>query len=293
LLAVLWLVAVLSFAVFTGLGMVVSQAEIRTAHLQEFRAQQRIESAVALAAHPAVDPADPLLAPRDDGAERTEVSLESEAGRFHLNALLAGEQTALLDAIFLAWGLPPTEAEALRDQLLDAFDGDELTRLHGAERPETERLGLPPPPNRPFRTLDEVAAVPALAAWADRFPDWQNWFTLWSESGRLDVHDAPVSRLAVALGVTPESAETLVRHRDGPDGEPHTPDDRRFESLDEVIALAGAPSPDLAAGRLTLTDAVSRIIVTATVGDRAFRRELALRRGPNPQIHWWKERAAH
>ncbi len=292
LLAVFWLLAILSFVVFTGLSSVVNQVDRQSVQNQAFRAEQLIERGLAIAAHSGVEPGSPLLLFEPEPTESLTVVLESEAARFNLNALLRREDRQQLQQLFAAWGLGLAESEGLIDRLLDWIDTDDLTRANGAEQEEYLEAGLAGLPfDRPFQSLDEVAQVLGMAELETLMPDWRDWLTLWSSTGKLDLNAAAPMLIQVACNCSLVSAESFVQTRNGSDGLPQTLDDVRFQTVDEALSFLGDTglTPEQIAARLTVTDPVKRVAIVAMVGDYGARRDVVLSKNDRIQLHYWRD----
>jgi general secretion pathway protein K len=93
------------------------------------------------------------------------VRLDDARGLFNPNA---AAPVAIIRFV-TGFGVPPLSAAALADVLLDFRDGDNLTRLNGAEAADYLRLGLPPPRNGPFVAPTELRRLPV---WRDASPLW-------------------------------------------------------------------------------------------------------------------------
>jgi general secretion pathway protein K len=93
--------------------------------------------------------------PVELGQGRLLIRIEDESGKLDLN----GASEAALRELFLQTLRDPELAQRLADAILDWRDADDLKRLHGAEQPEYEAVGLPAPGNREFLVLDELLGV--------------------------------------------------------------------------------------------------------------------------------------
>lgn len=294
LLAVFWLLAILSFAVFTSLNFVVGQAEIQSVQKQAFRAEQLIERGLAIATHTSVREGSPLLKfETTDDFESLEVSLRSEAARFNLNTLLLNEDRELLESIFSFWGVGLADTSVLIDRLMDWVDADDLVRANGAELEDYEEAGLIGFPfNRPFQSLDEVARVSGMDAIDAQFPEWRDWFTLFSSTGKLDLNAAQPPLIQVACDCSPNAAEQFVRSRHGLDGLPDTEDDLRFQTLEDALSLLGAIGlpQDQISSRLTFSEPVKRVAIVALVGNYGARRDVVLTKDDSGhRFHFWRD----
>jgi type II secretory pathway component PulK len=247
LLAVLCLVAVLSFLIITALSVSKQHAGMQEARQGMMRARQLAEMGVAVAVHPLIRPGDALLRQEISDIEQFEVMLSTEESRLNLNALLTEERLPLLERIFTSWGITPGDAQGITAMLMDWTDADDLKRRpDSAEKLDYEQMGLPRLPlNRPFQTLDEVDLLPRMAEILQARPDWQAFFTL-RGSGQLDVNMASAEMLAIATGASLTNAELLVQKRLGPDGLPQTMDDVLLTSVEEALMQLGLVGPQAA-----------------------------------------------
>lgn len=279
MLAVLWLIAVLSLAVLTTVRVVSFDMDIATARVHGFRAREYAEMGIAVAANPAVKKSDPLLRRLVEG-EGYEARIISEGGRFNINALLMNEADRnLLRSIFISWGLKLDEADEVVDALGDWIDTDDNSALHGAEKSDYDKAGrINQPFNRPFYSLEEMRMVRGMDQVEALRPDWQQWFTVWS-GGQLDVNEAPAELIAEAAEVNVGQASELVEQVVGPDGVRDTEDDKPFQKADDALALLGlnpTMRPDIAR-RLTANDSTVRIISTGISVGAKRRIHLVLR----------------
>ncbi len=104
-----------------------------------------------------------------------------------------------------------------------------------------EALGyLNRPYNRPFYSLAEMRLVRGMEQLERVYPNWQDWFTVWS-SGGLDVNEAEPELLARAAEVSIVDAEAVRDRVLGPDMERGTEDDMPFNSSAEVLDLLNVP----------------------------------------------------
>lgn len=292
LLAVLWVIAFLAFLVITAMMVTMQGVETVTSRQLVFRARQLAEAGVAIGAHPAVKPDDPLLHRRVSATESYDVNITSEEGRLNLNAMLTEERRPVLERLFTSWGLAEIDAEALVDAMMDWVDNDEFKRLKGAEKKDYEDAGFKGRPfNRPFASLDEVMLVRGMDALAELQPRWREAFTLWGQ-GQLDVNEAPAELLAIMAGTPMHLAEALVAARDGRDGIPHTEDDQPLQSVDEALTLLGVPQQQapLVAGMITLRGATMRVESIGTAGDYSRGVAVVLQKGAAAgDIMEWRE----
>jgi general secretion pathway protein K len=263
LMAVLWLIAVLSLACMTTLRVISFDMEIASAKIHGSRARQFAEMGIAVASNPAVSKrSDPILHSLDaTTGEGYEATFASEGGRFNINHILLSRDKPLMQAILVHWGISLDDAQPIVDALVDWVDGDNNEELHGAEQEYYEKIGrINQPFNRPFYNLSEMRLVRGMDLVESVRPDWRNWFTVWS-AGKLDLNEASAELIAVAAEMGVEQADSVPEHVRGPDGVRNTDDDARFTSVSEALALLGIDAngrPDIAA-RFTLNDVTTRL----------------------------------
>ncbi len=270
LLALLCLVAVLSFVIVSTVSVAQQHGAQQQARLGMIRARQLAEMGVAVAAHPAIKAGDPLLRRSVSAIEHYETLLSTEEARLNLNALLTDAGLPVLERVFVSWGLLPADAQAIAATLLDWVDPDDLKRRpDSAEKLDYDFLGLKGMPlNRPFQNLDEVDLVPRMMEITELRPDWRSFFTL-RGSGKLDVNTASAEVLAAVTGASLSNAEQLVARRNGLDEMAQTEDDLPIESVEEAMHLLGIGGGDAqeVAGVLTLAGQTKRIESLGVAGD--------------------------
>lgn len=270
LIAVLWLIAILSLAAITTLRVISFDAEITTSKIHGSRALQLAEMGIAIGANPVVERNDPLLHRIDEeNNEEIHVTLTSESARFNINSLVLAEDKTLIRSIFINWGLDLDAAQALTDAFTDWVDADQEVALNGAETEEYIRIGrINQPFNRPFYDLNEMRLVRGMDQIEALRPDWRNWFTIWS-GGTLDINEADAELISVAAEVTPAQASIIPNTVRGKDGIRNTQDDVPFQDIASAISLLGidANSRQDIAQRFTINDTTTRISSTARSGE--------------------------
>lgn len=287
LVAVFWIMSILSITVFTSIQLLYYEVDLVTSKVHGTRARHMAEIGIAIAANPVVDRDDPILRNvfDGDGQQGYEARLRSEASRFNLNMLLqqgsdgAPADKALLREILVNWGMEMDETDSIVDALVDWVDDDDFEELNGAEFTHYEDLGyLNRPYNRPFFSLEEVRLVDGWDRVEALNPNWQDWFTIWTAGG-LDINEARPELLAVAAEISIEDAESLQDRVLGPDGIRDTEDDLPFQDLNEPLSLLGLPDVQrmLVEPRLTVNDPTSRIESMGWSGDIKCRITLILR----------------
>lgn len=296
LLAVLCLLAVLSFLIITTAAMSREHGEMQQARTSMMRARQLAEAGIAVAAHPLIKAGDPLLHGKWSAIEGYEVRISTEEGLLNLNALLTAERLPLLERIFTSWGLSLVDAQDMAATFMDWTDADDLkSRPGSAEKLDYENLGRPGLPlNRPFKSLDELNLLARVEELDAVKPGWRSWFTL-RGNGLLDVNTASAEILAAVTGAALENAGQVVSTRNGLDGQSNTQDDAPFQSMDSVVALLGIATSSGAnvLPMLTLQGPTRRMESIGTAGDMrcGITAVLDLKEG-RPSLSKWLEFSA-
>ncbi len=262
LIAVLWLIAILSLAAITTLRVISFDMEIASSKVHGSRAFHLAEMGIAIGANPSVERSDPLLHLVDEANnEEFHVTLTSESARFNINSLVLAEDKSMIRSIFITWGMDLDAAQALTDALSDWVDGNDEEELNGAELDYYEKIGrINQPFNRPFYDLEEVRLVRGMDEIEFLKPDWREWFTIWS-GGTLDINEADASLIAAAAEVTESQASIIPETVRGTDGIRNTQDDVPFEQVASALSLLGidAETRQDIAQRFTVGDTTTRI----------------------------------
>lgn len=183
------------------------------------------------------------------------LSIQPESGRRNVNRMQAEDWEALLEAT----GVPEDMHAALIDCFLDFTDGNDLTRLNGAESddPFYVERGYRVK-NAPIDTLDELLLIKGftraivfggtLHEFWDR-PDIQvsgiaPLLTVYGD-GRINVNTASREVLMSIPGIREDQVDRLLEGRLGIDGVAGTELDG-FQTPQEAVSFAGLP-PDAAA----------------------------------------------
>lgn len=293
LLAVLCLVAVLSFLVIMTVSVSQQHGDMQQARQGAMRARQLAEMGVAVAAHPQIKAGDPLLRRNVSALERFEVRLGTEESRLNLNALLTDQHLPVLERMLISWGMSVADAQGITAALMDWTDADDLKRRpDSAEKLDYDHLGYSDRPfNRKFSSLNEVDLVARADEIQAARPDWRSFFTLLG-TGQLDVNMASAEVLAAATGASLENASRLVQQRNGLDGLQQTEDDQPLQSLNEALSLLGIAGQQGAAitPLLTLQGATLRIESIGTAGDSSCGIAVIMNKnGGVPHITEWRE----
>lgn len=280
LLAVLWVIALLSALVTTTMMLVQEDTDTMIARQQIFRARMLAEAGLAIAAHPDVRPEDKLLLEHEvSEGEGYKVTLEGEESRLNPNVLLQREDRVTLGRIFRAWGLKQDQAIILIDSMLDWVDDNPFVLPQGAEARFYNQPGLPF--NRPFRNIDEMAMVRGMNVVDQLYPSWREWFSVYS-SGIVDVNEASAEVLSAVTGADPVLAGQFVARRTGRDGIPHTEDDAPYQDINSALRALGVGANPAMAQIIGTQSSITRINSTGIVGN--FQRTLfvVINRGLQP-----------
>ncbi len=286
LLAVYWLIAILSLGVFATAQVLLSEVESEASDRQAFRAEQLAGMALAVAANPAVQRGDPLLRQEVSEVESFEGRILSEGGRLNLNTLLLSGNRLVVERLFELWGMERDESMDVVDALTDWVDtDDEIAGQGGAEHEDYRELGLLDRPfNKPFRTLDEALLVKGMGRVAELRPGWKDAFTLYS-SGKVDLNEAGPEVIQALLNCSRLTADEFIENRNGDDGLPYTEDDRLAETPEEALALLGTGGADaeIVANLVSVGDATVRLVGIGRFGDLSVERTVVVSsRGENP-----------
>jgi general secretion pathway protein K len=318
LVAVLYVIGLLSLMLATTALMVRSDAESATLQKRAFRATQLAEMGIAIAANPVVKKTDlTLLNQRISDEESFSAKIMGEGGKFNLNTLVQqakadpGEGHRTLEILLASLGVSDNDRRSLLiDNLINWTDPDDVPEgdkdTYEKERYEAEGF-YNYPFNRPFYSLDEALLVRGMEMLPGVCPHWRDIFTIYS-AGKLDVNEANAECLAIAslqgideaqrfyeqqleAELDPRArpsehltdAQEVIDMRAGRDGQPDTTDDEKLDV--NTVATMMNIDVEIANTRLTNQDQTVRIESTATVGDMRKRIVLILRnRSQNPQI---------
>lgn len=295
LIAILWVVGLLSIAVFSATQFMFVDLEAEANSNSIFRAEQMADRGIAVATNTNVKNGDPLLRQNFPSAQSFFTQISSEGERLNLNSLLENpeQDRMVLEELFTRWGLRFDEATDVVDNLIDWVDEDDLPTNLGAELSYYFGIERPHHPfNRPFESLSEVELVNKFDLVMSINPDWKDSFTLLS-SGALDLNEAPPELIAVTCEVGMAQAELLVEVRDGFDQIRGTDDDQKFESVDVALETLGIPEGfrERISDRVTVEDNVKRIIAVGKSGDVAVERVATIQyTGEAGQILQWSTR---
>ncbi|MCG8600598.1 MAG: type II secretion system protein GspK [Verrucomicrobiales bacterium] len=295
LMAILWIVAILSIAVFSATQFLFIELESESNASSIFRAEQLADQGIALAAHPNTKQGDPLLTQQISDTESFFARISSEGERLNLNALLENpeDDRIVLDELFTRWGLRFDESQEVVDALIDWVDEDDEPTNSGAEK--DLYLGLErtnQPFNRPFEVLEEAEMVYGFQRVIAANPDWKEAFTLMS-SGALDLNEAPAELIVVACECGEAAAEQLVEIRNGFDGIRGTLDDEPFGDVETALQILAVPTgfEERISARVSVKDEAKRLVSVGRFGTIAVERIVTVQyTGDRGEIRQWKTR---
>lgn len=280
LVAILWIIAILSIAVFSATQFLFIELESESNASALFHAELLADRGIAIASHPQVEKGDPLLVQTVNANDSFAARISSEGDRLNINSLLENAEfdRIVLEELFTRWGLRRDIAADVVDNLIDWIDEDSEPTNVGAEQSNyfsQDRLNHPF--NRPFESLNEVLLVKDFNLVVAANPAWKDAFTLLS-SGELDINEAPLELIAVACLTSDEIARQFVAIRDGLDQVPGTLDDIKFESVDEALQILRVPEGlmDDISPRLSVEDPSKRLISIGRSGAIAVERSVTI-----------------
>ncbi len=292
-MTVLWVVALLSIAVFTAAQFLFVELEAAGNSSGIFIAEQMADRGIALASHPGMPPGDLSLSRSISAMESYSARIGSEGGYLNLNFLLDPEHRIVLEEVFYQWGLRSDEAINVVDALTDWVDPDDEPTGIGAENRfylSQERINHPY--NREFSSLEEAPLVEGFALVQNAKPDWRNYFTLLSQ-GELDLNEADPDMIAATCQCPLQYAQQLVSTRNGPDGILGSDDDTKIESVEDALNILQVNEGirDIVESRLSIEDPVKRLISIGRFGSIEVERTVSVQyNGDRGEILQWSTR---
>lgn len=192
LIAVLWLVSLLTVLAVGTLESVRRHGQLAQRSFEAVRLREIADSAIRVRLLELSEPAAglptlPIVGKRSMAVYGIPVALtvELEAGRIDLND--AGVE--LLTAAFAANEYPADEALSLAQRIIDWRDADDERRPRGAERPEYQREGRRDGPrNAPFEAVSEIRRVLGAGKVTE---DLLDAFTVYSHNASVREDSAP------------------------------------------------------------------------------------------------------
>ncbi|MFH1228013.1 MAG: hypothetical protein V1701_08960 [Planctomycetota bacterium] len=136
--------------------------------------------------------------------------------------------------------LTPSEAESIANSIIDWRDEDSVERQGGAENSYYQALPIPYPcKNKFFNCIEELLLVKGITD--NIFDKVGNCITVYGD-GRVNINTAS-REVLIALGLSVDLADKVLRHRAGPDETAHTEDDRFFTELTSIVNLVNQVAP--------------------------------------------------
>ena len=300
LLLVLFAIILLTGLVTATVGFVKNDVDEYGALNKAFRARQLAESGLAFGIDPQVQNQDRALLDQKmpDGGQ-FHVLISSESTKLNINFLMQNGRDDLLTNLFIRWGVAPKVAdvavEGLRNYLSKPINNQpvavSVAPVAGSTPSATgssQVMGLA----TQFSSVAEMSVVPEFAPVMKKQPGWMNFFTVWGD-GKIDVNLADADTIALVTGVSPATADQVVKYRWGFDGKPFTMDDRLYTTMEEVRGGLGMGPEQfqLVQDLLSLTSAVDRIESTGIIAGYEKQIVVVTTRNTVPIIYLsWQEK---
>jgi general secretion pathway protein K len=300
LLLVLFAIILLTGLVTATVGFVKNDVDEYGALNKAFRARQLAESGLAFGIDPQVQNQDRALLDQKmpDGGQ-FHVLISSESTKLNINFLMQNGRDDLLTNLFIRWGVAPKAAdvavEGLRNYLSKPINNQPVAvsvAPVAGSTPSAAGSAQVLELATQFSSVAEMSVVPEFGPVMKKQPGWMNFFTVWGD-GKIDVNLADADTIALVTGVSPATADQVVKYRWGFDGKPFTMDDRLYTTMDEVRGGLGM-SPEqfqLVQDLLSLTSAVDRIESTGIIAGYEKQIVVVTTRNTVPIIYLsWQEK---
>lgn len=215
LIAALWLLVLLGVVASGLIDLARSERRIARNIVAEAEVKALAEAAVTQAILVLLDPDLQRRWPLDGTwkianyiGRPIEVAIQDELGRIDLNTA----SDDLLKGLFRSAGLREIEADAAVDRVIDWRDGDDLKRLHGAEREDyVERSRPYSPRNAAFESVEELGQV--LGITPELLRRIAPALTVFSRRTTIDMTTAPRAALLALPGVDEGQARQIMMAR--------------------------------------------------------------------------------
>jgi hypothetical protein len=299
-LLVLFAIILLTGLVTATVGFVKNDVDEYGALNKAFRARQLAESGLAFGIDPQVQNQDRALLDQKmpDGGQ-FHVLISSESTKLNINFLMQNGRDDLLTNLFIRWGVAPKAAdvavEGLRNYLSKPINNQPVAvsvAPVAGSTPSAAGSAQVLELATQFSSVAEMSVVPEFGPVMKKQPGWMNFFTVWGD-GKIDVNLADADTIALVTGVSPATADQVVKYRWGFDGKPFTMDDRLYTTMDEVRGGLGM-SPEqfqLVQDLLSLTSAVDRIESTGIIAGYEKQIVVVTTRNTIPIIYLsWQEK---
>jgi general secretion pathway protein K len=300
LLLVLFAIILLTGLVTATVGFVKNDVDEYGALNKAFRARQLAESGLAFGIDPQVQNQDRALLDQKmpDGGQ-FHVLISSESTKLNINFLMQNGRDDLLTNLFIRWGVAPKVAdvavEGLRNYLSKPINNQpvavSVAPVAGSTPSATGSSQVLELATQ-FSSVAEMSVVPEFAPVMKKQPAWMNFFTVWGD-GKIDVNLADADTIALVTGVSPATADQVVKYRWGFDGKPFTMDDRLYTTMEEVRGGLGMGPEQfqLVQDLLSLTSAVDRIESTGIIAGYEKQIVVVTTRNTVPIIYLsWQEK---
>lgn len=283
LLLVMWAMFIMSFSI---LGLV----QLLNINISGASAMERVAIASSLAFAGITMGRNPEFPVNGQTEKQTfpngsklEVVVISENSKLQINKLLEGGDRDTLRALFRIWGLNDVEADTVLDCLFDYVEPGTARRLNGAKAEQYRLAHRPPPPGRPFRSIEEMNSVLHFDLLSSRKENWRDYFTIYGD-GTLDLTQAPLDLIKAVCRVSDSGARAV--RQTGAEGKP------AITSLDAARVAMGLTEKEFKGirKRITLEGRTRRIRATATLGTAGRTIETICRITPDQSsILEWRE----
>jgi len=209
-----------------------------------------------------------LYAEHELGDGTFTVSVIDEESLLPINRLSDGRLKRLLQLL----EVDPTQVDIIADSIIDWIDGNDLSRLNGAESDYYMTLNPPyraknAPIHRPQELLMIRGVTRELYQGTPDRPGLKDLVVPFTQ--QVNINTASPLVLQVILYLDEATLHPLLRRRDGPDEIPGTDDDRPFRNVQEAIREF-CPRDDASRKRwetyLTTNSNGFRVISTGDVG---------------------------
>ena len=283
----LWALFLLSAMVIAWAVDINSRLTLTGIASRNLEAEAMACSGAEVALAPEVDSSSSVLHGSLGKNQTYEAHITGEGGRLNINWIVSGEnpqRLALLRKYLENKGVDLNERERMLDSLLDFVDPDNLPRLNGAESGENYHAK-----NAIFQRIEELKKVKGWEEFTAR-RDWDADFTL-NSSGPIDLAWASRDVLLTLPGLNEQLVDRFLPLRRGADGIDGTQDDTPYESLDDVrVALGFTPEQfTQVAGLVAFNDPIVRVVSVGKSADATRTVQMIIRKGPSPQMKFWKE----
>ncbi len=303
LLLALWALFLLAGVVIAWALNINSRLAVSSNANRVLSAEAMASSGAEVALNPTIKPSSANLHMKMGIAERYDVEMTGECGRFNLNLLAPGgvENPVLVSALrqyLNIKGIDLNDLDVMMDSLLDWISPTKgLRRLNAPEETDDYR-----PPHAPLTSVEELRKVFGWAKYTSN-PGWDADFTT-VVGGCQQIDAAYASRDVLrAFGIPDDFVDRFLQARRGADGIDGTEDDppmdqqTAFSLLGLGVASTGRPPQANGIQNLIVfksPNPVFRIVSVGKCGDVSRSVEMVVLKQAagvgRPQVFSWKER---